>query len=76
MWTNLAYPVSQKKCRVVSQNGQKTLQIVTGSDKDNTTVLAAVSASDTALPSLIIFQDKQVQITWRPSSDPTSEHFP
>ena len=76
MWTNLSYPVSQKKCRVVSQKGQKTLQIVTGSDRGNTTVLAAVFASGTPLPPLIIFQGKQVQTTWRPSSDPTSEHFP
>ena len=66
-------PSEPKKCRVVSQ---KTLQIVTGSDKDNTTVLAAVSASGTTLPPLIIFQGKQVQTTWRPSSDPTSKHFP
>ena len=52
-------PSEPKKCRVVSQKGQKTLQIVTGSDRDNTTVLAAVSASGTALPPLIIFQGKQ-----------------
>ena len=65
-----------KKCRVVSEKGQKTLQIVTGSERDNTTVLATVSANGTTLPPLIIFQCKQVQTTWKPSSDPTSEHFP
>ena len=64
-----------KKC-VVSQKGQKTLQIVTGSDRDNTTVLAAAASSGVTLPPLIVFQGKQVQTTWRPSSDPTSEHFP
>ena len=65
-----------KKCRVVSQKGQKTLQIVTGSERDNTTVLATVSVNGTTLPPLIIFQCKQVQTTWKPSSDPTSQHFP
>ena len=53
-------PSEPKKCCAVSQKEQKTLQIVTGSDRDNTTVLAAVSASCTALPHLIIFQGKQV----------------
>ena len=59
----------------MSQKGQKTLQIVTGSDRDNTTVLAAAASSGVTLPPLIVFQGKQVQTTWRPSSDPTSEHF-
>ena len=69
-------PSEPKKCRAKSQKGQKTLQIVAGSDRDNTTVLAAVSASGSTLPPLTIFQGKQVHTTWRPSSDPTSEHFP
>ena len=56
--------------------GAKDLEIVTDSDRDNTTILAAISASGTTLPPLIIFQGKQVQIIWRPSSDPTREHFP
>ena len=39
-----ALPSQPKKCKVISCKGQKTLQIVTGSDRDNTTILAAVSA--------------------------------
>ena len=65
-----------KECRAVSQKGKKTLQISTGLDRDSTIVLTTVSANGTILPPLIIFQGKQVQTTWRPSSDPTSAHFP
>ena len=49
-----------KKCKVVSLKGQPTLQIITGSDRDNTTILAAVSGSGETLPPLITFQEKQV----------------
>ena len=38
-------PSEPKKCKVISLKGQKTSQIVTGSDRDNTTVLATISAS-------------------------------
>ena len=48
-------PHKPKKSKVVSLKGQKTIQIVTGSYRDNTTVLAAVSASGAVLPPLIIF---------------------
>ena len=57
-------PSEPKKCKVISLKGQKTLQIVTGSDRENTTVLAAVSASGKTFSPLIIFQGKQVQTTW------------
>ena len=69
-------PHEPKKCKVVSAKGQKTVQIVTGSDRDNTTVLAAVSGSGATLPPLIIFQGKQVQSTWRPTTDPNHEYYP
>ena len=36
-----------------------------GSDRENTTILAAVSASGKTFPPLIIFPGKQVQTTWR-----------
>ena len=49
-------PHDPKKCKFVSLKGQKTMQIVTGSDRDNTTVLAAVSATWAVLPPLIIFR--------------------
>ena len=41
-----------------------------------TTVLAALSASGSALPPLIIFQGLKVQSTWRPSIPPTHEFYP
>ena len=43
---------------------------MTGFDRDNTTALAAV------LPLLIIFQGKQVQTTWRPSTAANHEFYP
>ena len=69
-------PSKPKKCHVELQMEQKTLQIVTGSDRDNTTVLTAASASGTTLVPLIIFQGKQGQTTWRSFSDLTREHVP
>eukprot|EP00111_Clytia_hemisphaerica_P004974 TCONS_00014297-protein len=68
-------PSEPGKCKVVSLKGQKTCQIVTGSDRQNTTVLAAVSASGKALPPLILFKGQQVQTTWRPSRQ-DREYFP
>ena len=69
-------PSEPKKCKVISLKGQKTLQIVTGSDRDNTTVLAAVSASGKTFPPLIIFQGKQVQTTWRTTTNANHEFYP
>ena len=66
MWTNQGFLMSQKKCKVVSLKRQPTLQIITGSDSNNTTILAAVSGSGETLPLLIIFQGKQIQTTWHP----------
>jgi DDE superfamily endonuclease. len=40
-----------------------------GFDRENTTVLAVVSASGVALPPLIIFSGSKVQTTWRPTVD-------
>ena len=59
-------PHEPKKCKVVSLKRQPTLQIITGSDSNNTTILAAVSGSGETLPLLIIFQGKQIQTTWHP----------
>ena len=69
-------PSESKKCHVGLQMEQKTLQIVTGSDKDNTTILTTSSTSGTTLLPLIISQGKQGQTTWRPFWDPTREHVP
>ena len=68
-------PSEPGKCKVVSLKGQRTCQIVTGSDRENTTVLAAVSASGKALPPLILFKGQQVQTTWRPSRQ-ERKYFP
>ena len=69
-------PSEPKKCKVISLKGQKTLQIVTGSDRDNTTVLAAVSTSGKTFPPLIIFQGKQVQTTWWTTTNANHEFYP
>ena len=69
-------PHEPKKCKVVSLKGQPTLQIITGSDRDNTTILAAVSGYGETLPPLIIFQGKQNQTTWHPSTKPDHKFYP
>ena len=65
-----------ENCKVVSLKGQPTLQIITGSDRDNTTILAAVSGSGETLPLLIIFQGKQIQTTCCPSAKPDHKFYP
>ena len=69
-------PHEPKKCKVISQKGQKTLQVVPGSNRENTTVVAACSASGTKLPPMIIFEGKQVQTTWRPDRPSNSPNYP
>ena len=43
----------------MSLKGQPTLQIITGSDRDNATILLAISGSGETLRPLIIFQGKK-----------------
>ena len=62
-------PHEPKECKVVSLKGQPTLQNITGSDRDNTTILSAVSGSGETLPPLIIFQGKQIQTTCTPQQN-------
>ena len=54
-------PHDPKQCKVISLRGQPASQIVGGSDRDNSTILAAVSGNGETLPPLIIFQGKEVQ---------------
>ena len=54
------------------QQDKKTFQIVTGSDRDNITVLAACSASGKALPPMTINKAQHVQSTWQPNNPDTS----
>ena len=69
-------PSEPRKSKVISLKGQKTLQIMTGSDRGNSAVLAAVSASGKTVRPLIIFQGKQVQTTWRPTKNANHEFWP
>ena len=69
-------PHEPKKCKVVSLKGQPTLKIITGLDRDNKTILVAVSGSGETLPLLIVFQRKQIQTTWRPSTKPDYKFYP
>ena len=66
-----ALPSQPKKCKVISCKGQKTLQIVTGSDRDNTTILAAVSARK----NIPIF-DYLSRETRDPNSNANHEFYP
>ena len=52
-------PQEPRKCKLVSLKGQPTLQIITGSDRDNTTILVAVSGSGETLPLLMIFKENK-----------------
>ena len=47
-------PHDPKKCTVVFLRGQSTYQIVTVSEGDNSTVLAALSGTGETLPPMII----------------------
>ena len=69
-------PYEPKKCKVISEKGQKTLHIVPGSGRENTTVVGACSASAIKLPPLIIFQGKHVQSTWRPTMSASAPNYP
>ena len=59
-------PHEPRQFKVISEQGVKTLQVVPGSDRDNTTVLAAGSATGKVLPRLIVHSGKQVQLSWCP----------
>jgi len=47
-----------------------------GADRENTTVMAAVSASGVKLPPMIVFEGAHVQTTWRPNIPKNSENYP
>ena len=47
-----------------------------GADRENTTVMAAVSAAGEKLPPMIVFEGQFVQTTWRPEIPKTSEIYP
>ena len=59
-------PHGLRQCKVISEQGVKTLQVVPGLDRENTTVLAACSATGKVLLPLIVHSGKQVQLPWRP----------
>lgn len=47
-----------------------------GADRENTTIMAAVSASGRKLPPMIIFEGAHVQTTWRPEILKNSPNYP
>ena len=69
-------PHEPNKCKVISRRGQKTLQVIPGSDRENTTVLAACSAAGKAFPPMIVHSGKQVQSTWKPDLPEGYEFYP
>ena len=64
------------KCKVVSLKGQKTCQIVTGADRDNTTALASCAPDGKALPSLITYQGMNVQTSRHPNLQRDHPNYP
>ena len=56
--------------------GQKFSQIVTSADCDKTTVLASCSADGKVLPHLIIYQEMNVQTSWRPNLQRDHPNYP
>lgn len=56
--------------------GAKDFTDYPGLNRENTTVMAACSASGKTLPPLIVFQGQQVQTTWRPQIPGNSPNYP
>ena len=52
------FPSDPKKCKVVSVSGQTAYRVTPGAGRENTTVLAAVSAAGRALPPLVVLSGK------------------
>ena len=69
-------PSKPGNCKVISLKDQKICQIVTGADRDNTTIVASCSADGNALPPLIIYQGMKVQISWRPYLQRDHPNYP
>ena len=62
------FPHEPKKCKVISKKGVKTLQVIPGAHRENTTVMAACSAAgQVPPPPLIIYPGQQVQLALRPA---------
>ena len=47
-----------------------------GADRENTTVMAAVSTAGQKLPPMIVFEEMHVQTTWRPNVPRDSSNYP
>ena len=68
------FPSDPKRCKVVSGSGEVAYRVTPGAGRENTTVLAAVSADGKALPPLVIFSGKNHQESWH-SEDGTHIYF-
>ncbi|XP_066926658.1 uncharacterized protein [Clytia hemisphaerica] len=69
-------PHEPSKLKIISRKGQKTLLVNPGADRENTTVMAAVSATGQKLPPMIVFEGVHVQTTWRPNLPKDHENYP
>ena len=59
------FPVDPKKCKVISQRGEKDYKVTLGPGRENITTLATCSAAGQALDPLIVFAGKNLQSSWR-----------
>ena len=57
------FPHDPNSCKVVGRREKVLFKVIPGPSRQNTTVLAACSASGEALPPMIIFQGKNLQST-------------
>ncbi|XP_049770439.1 uncharacterized protein LOC126109453 [Schistocerca cancellata] len=63
------FSADPSRVRSVGGIGQKFFQNIQGSGRDNTTVLACVSAAGRALPPLIIFEGVHLWSSWKGAHD-------
>lgn len=57
------------RVRGVAGRGQKVHRRIAGSGKENTTVMACISAAGTVLPPLVIFQGSHLWSSWKGDKD-------
>ena len=59
------FPHDPSKCKTIGSVGKKTIHVVCGANRENTTVLAVCCADGTALPPVVVFKGKHMQSTWK-----------
>ena len=58
------FPTDPTKWRTIGPKGAKTVRVSHGSNRENTTVLAACCADGSALDPLIVFKGKNMMSNW------------